>query len=188
MKKLAILVLISTLLTFTAAMALAHDDENNFKNFHGTYDMTASGSCIHSENGFNDIAVITPTLKFIGAKAGVVYAGTTVLKGTWTFEKNGTGTYSDKLYATVTPPPSGSITGGIRIFEDNDIPFTYNINAFGDITINEITTPFLEYTGSVSRDKKNMVLTDTPKIKGPFGAPFWYIICNTSRTLIKVSD
>jgi hypothetical protein len=200
MKRLAILVLISALLTFTAAMALAHDDDNGFKHFSGTYEMSASGSCIHSQNGYyqNPIGWYLPN-------DGVVYAGTTVSNGTWIFKKNGTGTYSYVMYATVTPPvkpppvqePPCLIPGGIRIFSSshnvnenvvNEYTFTYDITKFGDITIETEEGDTLE--GSISIDKKTITLFDALRVKGPGSAvcPWWNIICTATRTLIKVHD
>jgi len=189
MKRLALIVIIAALCILPVT---ASAGDNGWKNFQGTYEMIASGNCIHSLNGFNET-----TLK---ANPGVVYAGTTAWIGTWKFNKDGTGTYSDKFYATVTPPPLAEtvaagvspVIGGIRTFEDNDVPFTFTVNAFGDITINEIPTTSngypVEYTGSISTDKKQMHLIDTPRIKGPFGYPFWSLICSTARTLMKVSE
>ena len=181
MKKYALVLTVAALFLIPAITSAA---DNGWKNFAGVYEMTASGSCIHSENGYD----VDSKTGWYAAKAGTVYAGTTVWLGTWAFEHDGTGTYSDTFYATVTPPPSGSVAGGLRIFQDNNVPFTYNITPFGDITIKEVNKPFVEYTGSVSPNKKHMVLVDTPKIKGPAPAPFWYIVCNASRTLIKVND
>jgi hypothetical protein len=189
MKKLAILVLISAFLTFTAAKALAHDDDNGFKHFNGTYEMSASGSCIHSQNSFD----LKPSGWYV-PKDGVVYAGTTVSNGTWIFKKDGKGTYSYLMYATVTPPvkppPSPClIPGGIRIFSGDELTFTYQITPFGDITVKTIEGDTL--SGSISPDKKTITLFDALWIKAPAGAdtcPWWSIICTATRTLIKVND
>jgi hypothetical protein len=204
MKKLSILVLISAFLTFTAAMALANDDNNGFKHFNGTYEMSASGSCIHSQNGYGTETVVGPGYSFINASSeGIVYAGTTVSNGTWIFNKNGKGTYSYIMYATVTPPIQAPplpcpIPGGIRIFKSlhkdangnvvNEYAFTYDITNFGDITILTAEGDTLE--GSISIDKKAITLFDSLRIKGP-GAdvcPWYNIICTATRTLIKVHD
>jgi hypothetical protein len=159
--------------------------------------MTASGSCIHSEKGFVEVDHVW--YKAIEADStGTVYAGTTVITGSWTFEPNGKGTYSDTIYATVTPPVTqptlgDPVVGGVRIFEDSDVPFTYKITAFGHITITEVNPPFLEYTGTVSPDRNTIILVDTPKVKPPdplppAAPPFWKILCNASRTLIRVDE
>ena len=157
-----------------------------------------SGSCIHSQNGYD----YNSTSGWYVAKEGVVYAGTTVWNGTWVFNMDGTGKYSYVLYATVTPPVQKSpcdIPGGIRVFNSihkdengnqvNEYKFTYEITPFGDITIHAIEEgDTLE--GSISSDRNSIVLFDAPRVKGP-GAdvcPWWNIICTASRTLIKVHD
>jgi hypothetical protein len=186
MKKL-IVAMIAVSLCIAPAIALADFPLLGWKRIYGTYDMTASGSCIHSQNGF--VEVDHGWYKEIQAADGTVYAGTTVWIGTWNFALNGTGTYSDKYYATVTPPASDpTVKGGVRIFEDTDVHFTYKITAFGDITITEVDPPNLEYTGTISPDGSTIILVDTPKVKGPGSAspPWWFILCNASRTLIRV--
>jgi hypothetical protein len=173
MKKYAVVCIALLLL---ASVAGAGDPK---KFIAGEYEMTASGSCIHSSTGFN-----STTLK--ANPDGIVYAGTTAWIGTWKFKPDGTGSYSDTFYATVTPPPSPTtILGGIRSFSDENVPFTYIIDGSGDITINDGT---IEYTGRVTADRKNIILLDTPTIQGPYQAPFWYLICNTARNLVKVGD
>ena len=173
MKKYAVICIALLLLASVAGAA------DRKKLLSGEYEMTASGSCIHSSTGFD-----ATTLK-ANADA-VVYAGTTAWIGTWKFKPNGTGKYSDTFYATVTPPPPPpTIPGGIRSFSDDDVPFTYIIDGQGDITINDGT---IEYTGRVTADQKNILLLDTPTIQGPYPAPFWYLICNTARHLVKVGD
>jgi hypothetical protein len=193
MKKFTIITLISVLLTFTAAMALAHDDHNKFKNFHGTYEMSASGSCIHSEKDFT----IGTDGWYYANPGGVIYAGTTAWSGTWTFKNGGKGTYSYVEYATVTPPvqqPDPPILGGIRIFSGNELNFTYEITPFGDITVKVTENGQVDtLSGSISADKKTMTLFDALRIKGPpptspYWNPYYKFICTATRTLIKISD
>ena len=157
--------------------------------------MVASGSCIHSQNGYYD----PDSRGWIAAKPGVVYAGTTVLEGVWIFtdedDDSGTmkkGTYSQTLYATVTPPPRVpppahgppvEVAGGIRVFKANNAKFTYTI-VDGDITV--IDAGGIELKGTISSDLSTMTLVSANTIQGPNPAPFWYTICNTARTLIKI--
>ena len=109
MKTLALIVIVAAL-SMVPAVTLADGIH-----FSGVYEMSASGSCIHSQDGY-----IEGSNGWYSAKPGVVYAGTTVSNGTWVFKQDGTGTYSYIMYATVTPPPvqpaACTITGGIRIF------------------------------------------------------------------------
>ena len=206
MKKLSLVTIISAF--FIAALVGMASAENSGKlgaiKITGTYEMSASGSCLHSENGYT-----TGSNGWYSANSGVVYAGTTVWNGTWVFKKDGTGTYSYIMYATVTPPVQqyscdntapipGPITGGIRIFSSshkdangnviNERTFTYDITKVGDITILTEEGDTLE--GSISLDKKAITLFDALRVKGPGATvcPWWSIICTATRTLIKVHN
>jgi hypothetical protein len=213
MKKFAFILIIAVMSTFASA-ALASDFGHNwwhynpFRHFSGTFEMSASGSCIHSQYGYGPIvdtpwggqamdAIVSPEPGVVG----VVYAGTTASTGTWVFKKDGKGTYSYILYATVTPPitePPCPIPGGIRIFSSlhkdangnyiNEYTFEYEITRFGDITITTQQGDTLE--GSISTDKKSIILFDNIRIKGPGSAscPLYNIICIATRTLIKIQD
>jgi hypothetical protein len=184
MKKIAFIMIIAAL-WMIPIIASADDDWNDFQ---GTYRMVASGSCIHSQNGYYD----PDSRGWIIAKPGVVYAGTTVLDGVWVFNDNGTGTYSQTLHATVTPPPRVpppahgppvEVAGGIRVFKANDAEFTYTIDE-GVITV--IDAGGLELKGSISIDWLHMTLVSADNVQNFGVAPFWYTICNTARTLIKI--
>lgn len=184
MKKITLVLNIIVLSVFMSAnVTLA----NGWKYFIGTYAMSASGSCIHSQYGYDPI-VDYPWGQTINATPGVVYAGTTVSNGTWVFNKDGTGTYSYTMYATVTPPvqlASCNIPGGIRIFEVNEYKFTYEVTHSGNITIQTQEGDTLE--GTISKDKKTIVLLDDPHEKGFIDFCFWYkIICTATRTLIRM--
>jgi hypothetical protein len=197
MKKFALILIIVVMSTFASA-AVASDFEygwkwnfNPFKYFHGTFEMIASGSCIHSEKGYEKGIKAYDVLV---AKTGTVYAGTTVANGSWTFYGNGKGTFWYKLYATVTPPVQENSTtpipGGIRVFEPkNPIDFEFEVTPFGDITVTE-TVSGTVHTGSISIDKNTIILSTnsvTPPAT-PLDPPLWYTICNTVRTLIRVRD
>lgn len=182
MKRLTLIVVITALCMLPV---IASAGDNGWKNFQGTYEMIASGSCIHSSLPYvkNDAGWWTAPLE------SVVYAGTTVWNGTWFFDKGGTGTFSYTLYATVTPPPAAQqpatpIPGGMRVFKGVDVPFTFSIDQFGDIIVK---AQGLDLVGSISNDKKTMTLlsANTPQ---DFGGIFGYTICNTARTLIKIGD
>jgi hypothetical protein len=187
MKKL-ISNLIALALCIAPSLALA--DGNGWMQFQGTYEMSASGSCLHSQNSYD----LKPNGWYV-PKDGIVYAGATVSNGTWNFNKDGTGTYSYLMYATVTPPvktPPCPIPGGIRIFSADELSFTYKITPFGDITVKVTENGEIDtLTGSISPDKKTITLFDELRIKAPAGAdtcPWWSIMCTATRTLIKVHD
>jgi hypothetical protein len=189
MKKLALIVIVAAL-SMVPAVTLADG-----KHFSGVYEMSASGSCLHSENGYT-----IGSNGWYSANSGVIYAGTTVSNGTWVFKQDGTGTYSYIMYATVTPPVQQTpcVIPGIRIFSSshkdangnivNEYTFTYDLTKSGDITILTAEGDTLE--GSISIDKKAITLFDALRIKGPGAAvcPWWSIICAATRTLIKVHN
>ena len=193
MKKIALILIIALMSTFASAVVASDLGNkwwpyNPFRHFSGTYEMSASGSCIHSQNGYDYKSAIG----WYVPKEGVVYSGTTVSNGTWVFKKDGTGTYSYVMYATVTPPveePPCLIPGGIRVFSESGLHFTYEISRFGDITIHTVEEgDTLE--GNISIDRKAITLFDALREKGPGAAacPWWTIICTATRTLIKVND
>ena len=146
-----------------------------FKYFQGTYEMIASGSCIHSENGYDDKHSPLP---------GKVYAGTTVATGTWIFNRGGKGTYSFTNYATILPSADATGKLGIRKFTFTDLPFTYEITPFGDITVH---AGGIDLIGSISIYRNTITLLSADNIQ-LFDPPLWHTICNTARTLIRVSD
>lgn len=180
MKKHAIAVLIVLSLMVSGITTAA-----DWNNFAGVYEMTGSGSCIHSEKDFT----IASNGWYNANLGGVVYAGTTAWSGSWTFKHGKKGIYSYVMYATVTPPvsqPDPPILGGVRVFSVSEKTFTYEINAFGDITI--VTQEGDTIDGSISEDKNTITLFDRLRVKGPGTNPWYKIVCTASRTLTKVSD
>ena len=195
MKKLTLMLLIGIVIIPITAFAQPFD----WDTFQGTYKMAGSGSCIHSKNGYYDP---DPTTGWITAKPGVVYAGTTVLEGEFYFTDDVAdppntdrkkGTFTQILHATVTPPPTVpppskgppiSVAGGIRVFKANNAPFTYKI-IDGDITV---YASGIQLKGSISSNLSSMTLVSADNVQNFVDAPFWWTICNTARTLIKIDD
>ena len=185
MKKIFILVVLTTLTTFMAASMVSAEDNqwkyfNPWKYFHGTYEMIASGSCLHSEKGYT-----TNAQGFYTPNSGIVYVGTTVASGTWIFKYGGTKMSS--VYKLRHNP------AGRRCFHTclgactrtaMTSPFTFVITPFGDITV---TAGGINLIGSISIDKKTMTLLSANQVQ-VFGPPLWSTICNTARTLIKVGN
>jgi hypothetical protein len=182
MKKFSLIVIVTVLSMFmSAAVVLSSGsgwwwNDNPFQYFHGTYEMISSGSCIHSENGYDtNHSPITP---------GKVYVGTTVASGTWTFDRGGSGKYTITNYATIIPTTDATGKLGIRKATFTDVPFTYEITPFGDITVH---AGGIDLIGSISIDRNTMTLLSADNIQN-FGPNLWYTICNTARTLIRVYD
>lgn len=97
MKKLAAVLIPIIIATFTAAVMVSAQEAAI--TIQGTYAMTASGSCLHSEMPYykGDYERWTVPL------GSQVYVGVTVAKGTWHFKNDGTGDYSQTIYATILP-------------------------------------------------------------------------------------
>lgn len=181
MKKLAVLMMIPALAMFVVPF-IASADGHDWKNFHGTYQMSASGSCLHSSLEYFKNPANGRWTAPIGSQ---VYAGVTVSNGTWIFE-NGGGKYSQTIYATILPGGDVSIPVEVRVLAQKDVPFTYAITHDGDITVTH-TIGGIQLFGSISSDKKTMTLLSANNVQA-LPAPFWFTICNTTRTLIKVGE
>jgi len=195
MKKLAIFVLISALLTFTAAMALAHDDDNNWerfhwKRFHGTYEMISSGICSHSTLGWVDAKSVTngPNPPFTPVTNSVIWAATATAQATWIFNRGETGTVSGINYSSIYPGGGVVPTVGQGPFA---FEFRYEITNNDAITVTVTTGPSkgLVMNGMITTDKNTMTLLSANQILDLRGTPYLsFAIHNTSRVLIKVGN
>lgn len=156
--------------------------------------MISSGSCAHSVEGWKDSSD-TPKYNldaekppFLPVNPTKVYAGTTVAYGIWTFNKDGSGTYTVTNYATILP---GSAIHDPELLEQHpSASFTFTVSPFGDITVTtgNPTFGFVELIGSISNDKKTMTLISANQVQDFNFIGLYWTVCNTARTLIKVSD
>ena len=184
MKRLAVFLMIIAVALLAAGMASAQD-----RAIAGKYAMSASGSCLHSEMPYyQDLQTGRWTVR-LGSQ---VYAGVTVAKGTWTFvrtgENQGTGNWSQTLYATILPGghvPIPVIPVEVRVFQQGG-SFTYVTQSSGDITVT--LQNGIPLTGSISIDENAMTLLSANVVQPNLPAPFWNTICNMERTLIKVRE
>jgi hypothetical protein len=194
MKKLALIVIIAALSTLMSA-AVASDsghnwwDYNPYKYFHGTYEMIASGSCSHSEAGWkgeNGKFNLEATPPLYPVDPAQLYVGTTVTYGTWTFNKDGTGEYTIRNYATILP--GGSYPKDQPFLKTQDPPttkFTFVVNSFGDITVDAAG---IQIIGSISIDKNTMTLSNGNQVQDFTAYKLGWAVCNSARTLIKVGN
>ncbi len=193
MKKLAVFMIIPALAMFMVP-ALASANWYYWWGIQGTWEMSASGSCLHSSLEYFQNAQRNNW--WTAPVDSKVYAGVTVANGTWTFESTGwntgKGTYSQRIYATILPGGNASIPVEVRVFpplsveQPTLVEFTYEITPSRDITVTE-TGSGIKLYGSISIDKKSMTLLSANNVQN-FPAPFWFTICNTARTLIKVKE
>ena len=98
MKKITFVLIIIALSIFMSA-AVVSAGGHGWKRFHGTYEMIANGTCLHSSLGYTDM-VNPPIIPIAGS---VVYVGTTMAQATWTFKSNGEGAFSFINYVTILP-------------------------------------------------------------------------------------
>lgn len=186
MKKI---VLILTIASLCMLPAIVSAGGNGWKNFHGTYEMVASGSCSHSESGWiggngKENLEATPPLKPIDFKT--LYVGTTVTYGTWIFNKDRTGEYTITNYATILPGGSYPTTEPfLKTQNPPTTKFTFVVNPFGDISV---TAGGIQIIGSISIDKKTMTLSNGNQVQDFRGASLGWAVCNSARTLIRVGN
>ena len=212
MKKLAVLLIIPALAMFMVP-ALASANWYYWWGIQGTWEMSASGSCLHSSEPYSSSAAGG----WIAPGTSNVYAGVTVANGTWTFESTGwltgKGTYSQRIYATILPGGAttmpGKDTGGnpitltvpleVRVIpslvlypQPPAVAFTYEITPSGEITITEPNVGpdkvTLTHSGSIATDRKTITLLTANQPVNYGTNLFANTICNFSRTLIKVGN
>jgi hypothetical protein len=191
MKKLAIFVLISALLTFTAAMALAHDDDHNWERFHGTYEMVASGICNHSTLGWNDAKGVLngPNPPFTPVEGSKTWAANATMQATFLFKRDGTGTFTGTNYISLLP--GGDPVKGISKYQVDQSPiagkFKYETTHNGVITIT--TGGGVVMNGMITADRNTMNLVSVNQILDYTKTDYEsYAINNMARVLIRVSD
>jgi len=194
MKKLAVFLMIPALAMFMVP-AMASANWYYWWGIQGTWEMSASGSCLHSSEPYFQ----NPQRNnwWTAPSGSSVYAGVTVANGTWIFKPNGGGTYSQRIYATILPGGADSMNGisvplevrvipPLSVAEPAAVAFTYTIEPSGDITVTE-TDSGIKHYGNISKDMNSMTLLTANNVQ-LFGGNFLHTICNTARTLIKVQE
>jgi len=186
MRRLALLLMIPAL-AMLMVPALASANWYYWWGIQGTWEMVATGGCVHSQSDFTfdpGTATWTPT----GVYSTSIYVG----QGTFTFDaapssvypgyRTGTMTvtnscvYSNGLVNQKVVPP---LTSGLETF-----PLHWKIEDDGAITV-QIPNVGLEGSGRVSLDHMSMTLVSTMQKQGAPGA---YQICNISRVLFRVRE
>jgi hypothetical protein len=182
MKRLAAVLMTIIIATFMiATLASAQEAAITIQ---GTYTMTASGSCLHSERPYyQDLQTNRWTVP-LGSQ---VYVGVTVANGTWVFTNDGKGSFSQTIYATILPGghvPVPVIPVEVRVLPGSG-KFTYAITSSGDITVTLLSG--IKLFGGIAIDKNTMTLLSANNVQ-VLPEPFWNTICNMERTLIKVAE
>lgn len=163
----------------------------------GTYEMIATGSCLHSTDGFTSGSNIHGTYYTpIEYEDTITWGATTRIEATWVFYGNRTGSFSGTNYIIDFPPgspgPPGGPAWGPRARQcPVGATITYEVDG-SDITIRLPNGTLLQ--GSISLDKKNITLLSPNELFNYTVAPLpelkalYHAVCNTSRILIKVGN
>ena len=181
MKKIVYISIIAALsiIMFSAVVSAG---DNGWKHFHGVYEMIANGSCIHSTTGYNNLEYpLQAKPPFTPSDGSTVWAATTMAQGTWTFKRNGEGTFSYINYATIFP--GGDFGPKVTQNEGNDIFFSYEVTEDNEINV---YYGGIVLTGKISIDRKNITLGSANQVQDFSSFGLGYAICNTGRVLIKV--
>jgi hypothetical protein len=203
MKKLALIVILAALSTLmSAAMTSAKDEDPGKGAIKGTYEMIATGNCLHSETGFDaGPTADDPYAPYIPTPGGVTWGATTMAVGTWEFYPNGKGYAEIVNYPTDfppgspyigPPPPNNTSQWGPRA-RATLLQYDFVYELHGDIIIitltnhNEPYQPMGVLKGSVSIDRKTMVIP-TERAKANYGPPLYWAVCSVARTFVRVSD
>jgi len=183
-KKLAVVVMMIAVTTFTTAAMAAAADHDEWA-IHGEYAVVATGSCLHSTLGFENLIPPPGSPVWTPKPGSVVWGAPIMWQGIWTFERNGTAVASLTNNIITLPPgdPLGNppTPPGARPVHFL-FPFTYQVTPDGEITV-----AFGQMTliGMVSMDHKTLTLGSANQVQQIPGSK---AICNVGCVLIRVSD
>ena len=179
MKKIILVLIITALsLLVSTAVVTAHDEGR--RGFSGVYEMSSTGSCLHSIEGWIDGG----GPPYIPVNNIDAWAATTMAHGTWTFNLDGTGLAGGENYVIdfppgITPGPGPMARGNSFSFE-----FNYDVTSKGVITVTLDSGFVLE--GRVSVDKKTMTIPSAYQDYDLTLYGLGFAVCNTARVLIQV--
>jgi hypothetical protein len=200
MKRHNLFVIIAVFFTFgLIGMASAQDNGKLGATIRGTYEMIATGSCLHSPSGFTGTGTFSDPFLPIGP---AVFGAPTLARATWTFDASGTATFVGENFATIFPggvyptPIPNSNQGPLERenpigTETNPYHFDYTVDSHGGITgtVREIpaivggTLDKLTLEGWISKDRKIIILSNGGQIQAP--GTGMTAICNSARILFK---
>lgn len=184
MKKYTVLLTI-TAISFFITVGVTSANYKGYGTFSGVYEMSSTGSCLHSINGWEGEG--PPYIPVFGSE---VWAATTVAHGTWKFKKDGTGTAKGLNYVIDLPPgiaPPGppwiGSHGPMARGNTFELSFKYYVTPKGVITV--VVNDF-EMEGRVSIDKQTITLPSAYQEYNLVDYKLGYAVCNTARILIRV--
>ena len=199
MKKLAILMIVTMLSIFIFAVSVSADKNRHRhrhrKNFHGIYEMSLTGSCLHSMDGFVE-GGIDGGPPYIPEIDSEVWGSTMMAHGTWKFYKDGTGTAEGLNYVIDFPPGiappgidgpgiDGPLSGPMARGNPFTLDFTYDVTREGVITVTLDDSGFV-LEGAVEVNDKSITLPSAYQEFDLVEYGLGYAVCNAARTLIRV--
>ena len=193
MKRITLILVTTAFAVFMFAAGVSADGKKH-RGLKGVYNMSASGSCLHSKLGFTPVGnKFVPRTPDDG-EVPVVWAASANPTGIWIFKPNGTGSAEGINYIIDFPPGSpsdfpsafsGSIAPKVRDTPFKIKEFTYEITHNGRIIVKVIPGIF-ELEGMVSLNRKTITLLSANQFFGPIVNNRPTAICNFSRVLIRV--
>jgi hypothetical protein len=174
----------------------------------GTYEMVATGSCLHSTTGFiEDSAGKVLGPPFVPKPGSTVWGATTMAEATWVFYPDGTGFFTGLNYPIdfppgspfVGPPPAGSTSQWGPRARQGGIGNDFKYHLIGSDIIIELYAPTIppsyqtkvgELVGAVSLDKKTLTIPSANQVYNftTLAPPLYWAVCNTARVLIRVGN
>jgi len=168
----------------TAAIASAQD--SGWGAIQGTYEMVASGACIHSTSFSALTGNGTPPNPWTYTATGITtFVSAFVGQGTFTFDKDGTGTMR-VIQSCIHPTKATQAVAPPDVAPPN--PFSYQIAEDGTIIVS-VPAAGLELSGRISTDHKTMTLVSAMQLQsGAAGGPTGYQVCHITRILTRVGE
>lgn len=182
MKRIILILIVGACFMLTFSGIASAQQDGKWGAIRGTYEMIATGSCIHAQ-GFTGTGTVADPFIPTGT---TVYAATTLAQATWTFDGSGTATFKGENFATIFP---GGVGQGALERENpiatptgDPLHFDYLVDGHGWIsgTVREMG---IALEGRVSKDHKIISLNNGGQKQFSGTA-----ICNYGRLLFRVMD
>ncbi len=197
MKKLAVVVMMTAIATFMATAIASAGADKGWDNIHGQYAVIATGACLHSTGGFDNVNPNPAAPPIWTPAAGSEVWGAPVMAyATYTFERDGTGASSVTNNIITLPPGDPILFANYQHFVGarqvppalTPTPFTYKVAPDGVLTVWQGP---LTLTGMVSTNHKTLTLANGDQVQPYLQSathPNSSAICNVGRVLIRVDE
>ncbi len=185
MKRLAVSMMVPALAIFMVVV-MASAQDTGWGAIHGTYELIATGNCMHSTTDFGFSGAGTAGSPYTANPGPTHYISTYFGEGTWVFQSDGSGTM-EVTQSCILPDQAQQKLIPSAPLTMETIPFTYQFLDDKRIKVTIGFPVYLELFGRVSRDHKTMTLNSTMQKQVVAGA-YPYQVCNIGRVLIRVEE